>query len=49
VAGFAITMIVARRLNENDAAMYSKQLSLDVMQRFTWIRAFDEYAQLNGK
>ena len=36
-------------LNENNAAMYGKQLSLDVIQRFTWIRAFDEYAQLNGK
>jgi glycosyltransferase involved in cell wall biosynthesis len=36
-------------LNENDAARYGKQLSLDVIQRFTWTRAFDEYAQLNAK
>ena len=47
-----VALAVAMRallLNENDAARYGKQLSLDVIQRFTWTRAFDEYAQLNGK
>ncbi len=37
-------VIRALLLNERDAAMYGKQLSLDVTQRFTWARAFDEYA-----
>ena len=33
-------------LNGNEAVMYGKRLRLDVMERFTWARAFQEYAQL---
>jgi len=33
-------------LNENEAAMYGKRLSLDVKESFTWAGAFEEYAQL---
>lgn len=39
-------MIRTLLLDENKAAMYGKQLRLDVMEHFTWTRAFHEYVQL---
>lgn len=33
-------------LNENEACLYGKRLYLDVVERFTWARAYQRYARL---